>query len=185
MRISQWLLALLACAVLFAPIAMAGGESSVMDDDDDDDEGGEGILGFDTEDLGDPARVLLALTTSIALWKPLFKWLRGPGIEKFNISDPRGFKKKLGKFNRQFMKVHTYLGLATAILGTVHGMGVEWHWTLWLAVLLMWALSITGGLMQWKWPPKEVRKGARLLHMQRAFSIIAIVLLIVGHIIVD
>jgi len=39
--------------------------------------------------------------------------------------------------------------------------------------------------MQWKWPPKEVRKGARLLHMQRAMSVAALVLLVVGHGLVD
>jgi len=39
--------------------------------------------------------------------------------------------------------------------------------------------------MQWRWPPKEVRKGARLLHLQRTLSVIAIVLLLIGHGIVD
>jgi len=45
----------------------------------------------------------------------------------------------------------------------------------------MGVLSISGGLMRWKWPPREVKKGARLLHMQRLLSAVVVILLLVGH----
>ena len=40
-------------------------------------------------------------------------------------------------------------------------------------------------MMRWKWPPREIRRGARLLHLNRSLSIIAVVLLFIGHEIVD
>ena len=57
----------------------------------------------------------------------------------------------------------------------------EGGFLLWTAIALMGLLSVSGGLMRWKWPPREVKKGARLLHMQRLMSAVVVVLLLVGH----
>ena len=173
MTSARWLAALLALLLLAAPVHADGDD----DDDDDDDEEGS-VLGLDGEGLGEAAQVLLVLTLSIVVWKPLFGWLRKGGIEALNIEDARAWKKKLGTFNRRFMKVHTWIAIAMLVAGVL-------IWMLWLAMALMGLLSLAGGMMQWKWPPKEVRKGARLLHMQRAMSVAAIVLLVVGHGLVD
>lgn len=167
--------------LLLIPSALAEEDGDEEEDDDDDD---EKILGVDAEDLGDVALYFLIATLSIAIWKPSFKWLRKNGPKLFN-TEPRPFKKKLGVFNRRFMKVHNWLGVIAAVVGTAHGFVLEWHWTLWAGMAGIWILIFSGSLMQWKWPPKEFRKGARILHMQRAMSIIAIVLLYVGHGIVD
>ena len=169
---------LITLTMLLASLAGCAGD----DDDDADDD--EKILGIDAEGLGDVALYFLIATLSIAIWKPSFKWLRKNGPKLFN-TEPRPFKKKLGVFNRRFMKVHNWLGVIAAFVGTAHGFVLEWHWTLWAGMAGIWILIFSGSLMQWKWPPKEFRKGARLLHMQRALSIIAIVLLYVGHGIVD
>jgi len=170
----RWLFVLSITLLLMTPTAIA--------DDDDDDE--QKILGIEGEDLGDIALYLLVATLLIVVWKPAFFWLRKHGPDRFQ-QEPREFKRKLGVFNRKFMKGHTWVGFAAAIIGTVHGIVLEWHWTLWAGMLCVWILVFSGSMMQWRWPPKEVRKGARLLHMQRTLSIIAIVLLIIGHGVVD
>jgi hypothetical protein len=175
MKSSKVLILLLALMLLLAPGALA-------DDDDDDDD--ETIMGTDAEDLGEVAQILMIGTCSIALWRPSFKWLRKNGPDLFG-KEPRPFKRKLGVFNRYYMKIHNWIGLATVVIGTAHGYVLEWHWTLWVAMGALWALVFSGSLMQWKWPPKEFRKGARLLHMQRSLTIIAIALLLIGHGIVD
>ena len=97
----------------------------------------------------------LIATLSIAIWKPSFKWLRKNGPELFN-AEPRPFKKKLGVFNRRFMKVHNWLGVIAAVVGTAHGFVLEWHWTLWAGMAGIWVLIFSGSLLQWKWPPKRV-----------------------------
>jgi hypothetical protein len=159
-------------------------ENKCEDSDDDDDDDDKEVLGMDGEDLGSGALFLLIATVMIAVWKPTFKWLRKNGSEYFNV-EPRDFKRKLGVYNRKFMKVHNYIGFGCVVVGTIHGYFLEWHWTLWAAMLGLWILVISGSLMQWRWPPKKMRKGARLLHLQRTITIIAIVLLLVGHGIVD
>ena len=153
-------------------------------DDEDDDDSEASVFGVDGEGLGEVAQVLLIATLAIVAWKPAFKWLRANGAELFD-KEPRAFKKSLGVANRRFMRVHTWLGLAMAVIGTVHGYVLEWHWTLWLAMAFLWVLVISGYLMQSKWPPKEFRKGTRLLHMQRLFSGLAIALLLIGHALLD
>jgi len=169
--------------VLFGVLMLLLMPSALADEDEEGDDD-EKILGMDAEDLGEVALYFLVATLSIAVWKPSFKWLRKNGPDLFN-TEPRAFKKKLGVFNRRFMKVHNWLGVIAAVVGTAHGIVLEWHWTLWAGMAGIWILIFSGSLMQWKWPPKEFRKGARILHMQRALSIIAIVLLYVGHGIVD
>ncbi len=153
-------------------------------DSDDEDEDELKILGIDAEDLGNISLYLMVGTLMLILWKPTFIWLRKYGPKRLG-QEPRDFKRKLGVFNRRFMKVHTWLGFGTATIGTIHGFLLEWHWTLWLGMVCVWILVFSGSMMQWKWPTKEFRKGARLLHLQRTFSIIAIILLILGHNILD
>lgn len=175
----QWLVLLILGCLLLSPLVAADG-----DDDEDDDENEATLLGLEGEATGEVAQILLIGTLSIVIWRPLFKWLRAKGPELFD-KEPRAFKKSLGVFNRRYMKAHNWVGLAAAVVGTAHGYVLEWHWTLWLAMVFMWVLVFSGYLLQWKWPPREFRKGARLLHMQRAMSIAAVVLLLVGHAIVD
>lgn len=170
-------LTLVVLLLLLTPTALAHEEK-----DEDEDE--PKILGIEGEDLGNVALYFLIATLAIALWKPAFKWLRKHGPERFD-KEPREFKQKLGVFNRRFMKVHNWIGLGTAVLGTVHGFILEWHWTLWAGMVALWVLVFSGSMMQWRWPPKEMRKGARMLHFQRTLSIVAIILLYVGHVIVD
>ena len=169
--------------VLFGVLMLLLMPSALADEDEEGDDD-EKILGMDAEDLGEVALYFLVATLSIAVWKPSFKWLRKNGPDLFN-TEPRAFKKKLGVFNRRFMKVHNWLGVIAAVVGTAHGIVLEWHWTLWAGMAGIWILIFSGSLMQWKWPPKEFRKGARILHMQRVMSIVAIVLLYVGHGLVD
>ena len=159
--------------------------STLADNDsDEEDEDDSKILGIDAEDLGNISLYLMVGTLIIILWKPTFIWLRKNGPELLG-KEPRDFKRKLGVFNRRFMKVHIWLGFGSATMGTIHGFLLEWHWTLWLGMACVWILVFSGSMMQWKWPTKEFRKGARLLHLQRTLSIIAIILLILGHNILD
>ncbi|MCH1540198.1 MAG: hypothetical protein L7S56_02005 [Candidatus Poseidonia sp.] len=179
MRSLRWSLVLALLLLSLTSTALADGDDG---DDDDDDE--QKVLGIDGEDLGDVALYLLIATLLIVIWKPVFKWLRKNGPELFD-KEPRKFKRKLGVFNRRFMKVHNWIGLGTAVVGTIHGYVLEWHWTLWAGMGALWILVFSGSMMQWRWPPKEFRKGARLLHLQRTLSLVALILLYVGHGIVD
>ena len=52
-------------------------------------------------------------------------------------------------------------------------------------MVFLWLLVVSGGLMMWKTPPQQIRKASRLLHMQRAMSVLAVVLLVIGHALVD
>jgi len=177
--VKRWLFFLTLLLLLRATSVAADG-----DEDDDDDDNDATLLGLDGEGTGDVALWLMVATLSIVAWKPLFKWLRANGSERFN-KEPRAFKKSLGVFNRRYMRAHNWIGLAAVAVGTAHGYVLEWHWTLWAAMAALWFLVVSGYLMQQKWPPKEFRRGARLLHMQRALSVLAVVLLLVGHSIVD
>lgn len=174
----RWLLLLTLVFLLLSPSVMAD------DDEDDEDDDDATLFGLDGEGMGEVALWLMVATLSIVVWKPLFKWLRANGPELFN-KEPRPFKKSLGVFNRRYMRAHNWIGLAAVVLGTAHGYVLEWHWTLWVAMAALWILVVSGYLMQQKWPPKEFRRGARLLHMQRALSVVAVALLLVGHGLVD
>lgn len=174
----RWLLMLTLVLLLLSPSVMAD------DDEDDEDDDDATLFGLDGEGTGEVALWLMVATLSIVVWKPLFKWLRANGPELFN-KEPRPFKKSLGVFNRRYMRAHNWIGFAAVVLGTAHGYVLEWHWTLWVAMAALWILVVSGYLMQQKWPPKEFRRGARLLHMQRALSVVAVALLLVGHGLVD
>ncbi|MFQ3344307.1 MAG: hypothetical protein ACKVI6_06470 [Candidatus Poseidoniales archaeon] len=172
MRRIRWHMILALVLLLMTPTTLADG------DDDDDDE--QRILGIEGEDLGSIALYLLIATLMIVIWKPVFKWLRKYGPGHFD-KEPREFKRKLGVFNRRFMKIHNWIGFGTAAVGTIHGIVLEWHWTLWAGMAALWILVFSGSMMQWRWPPKEMRKGARLLHLQRTMTVVAVVLLLIGH----
>lgn len=171
----SFLLFLVIASVFLVSVASADGPRDRDDDGED-----VTIAGIEAEGLGTVAQVLMIGTMLIIAWKPAFKWLRTHGPDLFG-KEPQAFKKSLGVFNRRFMRVHNWIGFIAVLIGTVHGYVLEWHWTLWLAMACLWILVLSGSIMQWKWPPKEFRKGARLLHMQRAMSIVAIILLVIGH----
>ncbi|MGA0352450.1 MAG: hypothetical protein ACO3NY_02235 [Poseidonia sp.] len=172
--------ALLVVLFLLVPMTVASADGDVDDEEDDEAQ----VFGLDAEGLGEVAQWLMVGTLLIVVWKPLFKWLRTNGAERFGV-EARPFKKKLGVFNRRFMRVHVWIGLGAVVLGTVHGYVLEWHWTLWVAMLFLWLLVVSGGLMMWKTPPRQIRKASRLLHMQRAMSVLAVALLLIGHALVD
>lgn len=172
--------ALLVVLFLLVPMTVASADGDVDDEEDDEAQ----VFGLDAEGLGEVAQWLMVGTLLIVVWKPLFKWLRTNSPERFGV-EARPFKKKLGVFNRRFMRVHVWIGLGAVVLGTVHGYVLEWHWTLWVAMLFLWLLVVSGGLMMWKTPPRQIRKASRLLHMQRAMSVLAVALLLVGHALVD
>jgi len=175
---NRWYLLLIMILVLM-PSTFVSADDDVDEDDDE-----ASVLGLDAEGLGEVAQWLMVGTLLIVVWKPLFKWLRTNGPERFGV-EARPFKKKLGVFNRRFMRVHVWIGLAAVVLGTVHGYVLEWHWSLWLAMFFLWMLVVSGALMMWKKPPKQIRKASRLLHMQRAMSVLAVALLLIGHALVD
>ena len=178
------LFALFLLSCLFFPSVSAAFD----DDDDDDDDGGDddNELG---EDLGNISQILLIATISLVAWKPAHIWVRKTGLEKygnkFAITDHKAFKKKLTKINKWMSIFHLWVGVGAVVTGLVHGLmteGVKLESSLvWLGWLGMLFMSILGGLMQWKWPPKKVRKGARLLHSQRIILVLTIILLVIGH----
>jgi len=181
MRRTWMLLAALSVMLVLGTAGADGDDDDRGDDREDDD---ITVLGLEAEGLGEVAQWLLIATLSIVIWKPLFGWLRKNGPELFN-KEARPFKKSLGVFNRRFMRVHNWIGLAAVVIGTIHGYVLEWHWTLWAAMAMLWLLVVSGSMMQWKFPPKEVRKGMRLLHMQRGMSVLAVAFLLIGHNLVD
>lgn len=158
--------------------------SVLADDDESDDDDEVTLLGIEADSWGSASLYLLIGTVLIVGWKPTFRWLRVNGAERFD-QEPREFKQKLGVFNRRFMRTHNWLGMSAVVIGTLHGIVLDWHWTLWAGLASLWFLVISGSLMQWKWPPKSVRRGGRLLHMQRTFTVVAITMLLIGHEIVD
>lgn len=163
-----------AIAIMIALLVVTG--VATADDDDDDD----GILGDAGEDLGTAAAWGLAFSTTIILWKPGLKYIRA-NADKF-VEDERWLKKKLGKANRWYLKIHYWIGAGAVLVGFIHGVAMNrWEilfWGGWVGMLFM---SITGSLLLWKWPPRKVKKGARLLHAQRAVMVITIILLYVSH----
>ena len=166
-----------AIAALVALLLVAG---TVTADDDDDDDDDDGFLGDASEGLGTAAAWGLAFSTTIIIWKPGLKYIRA-NADKI-VEDGRWLKKKLGKANRWYLKIHYWVGAAAVLVGFIHGVAMnKWEvlfWGGWVGMLFM---SITGSLLLWKWPPRKVKKGARLLHAQRAVLVITMVLLFVSH----
>lgn len=175
---------LLLCSLLLLLPSVAADE----DEKDDDDEKDGRFEDFG-EGLGEISRNLLIATLVLILWKPAHLWLHKSGIkkhaERLGITDVRHAKKGLKKVNGWMMRMHLIVGVGAVIAGFLHGIMVTGLdaktivvWAGWTGLLVM---SILGGLMQWKWPPREVRKGARLLHSQRIMLVITIALLGIGH----
>ncbi|HIG19397.1 MAG: hypothetical protein CXT67_03690 [Methanobacteriota archaeon] len=164
-----------AIAALVALLLVAG--TVTADDDDDDD---DGILGDTGKGLGTAAAWGLAFSTTIIIWKPGLKYIRA-NADKI-VEDGLWLKKELGKANRWYLKIHYWVGASAVLVGFIHGVSMnKWEvlfWGGWVGMLFM---SVTGSLLLWKWPPRKVKKGARLLHAQRAVLVITIVLLFVSH----
>ncbi|MDG1556833.1 MAG: hypothetical protein P8Q98_03430 [Candidatus Poseidoniaceae archaeon] len=179
MRFQQVFFLLAATVLILSMSVMADVDDNENEDDDE-----VTLLGIEAESWGSASLYLLVATVLIVGWKPTFRWLRVHGAERFD-QEPREFKRKLGVFNRRFMRTHNWLGMSAVVIGTLHGIVLEWHWTLWVGLASLWLLVISGSLMQWKWPPKSFRRGGRLLHMQRTFTVVAIIMLLIGHQILD
>lgn len=166
---------LLTMVLLFSPLAAA-------DDDDDDDDDGWGEDGG--EGLGVASAWLLGLSMTIVVWKPALKYIRKNADAI--VADGRWLKKELGKANRWYLKAHYWIGTFAVLTGLVHGIAMDkWEWMFWAAWGGMALMSISGALLLWKWPPREVKKGARMLHAQRALLVVTVILLIVSHEVFD
>jgi hypothetical protein len=181
----RWCLVL--ALLLLLPTALADGDDDHGDDDHDDDE--QKILGMDGDDLGELAKSLLIATIVLIAWKPLHIWLQKTGLkknaERWGIKDLKASKKKLLRFNKWMLRIHIVVGTAATTVGFIHGIYSQmpdWEssaaWAGWVGLL---AMSVLGGLIMWKWPPKAIKKRARALHTQRALLIITIILLVAGH----
>lgn len=156
-----------------SPVAALSDDDDDADDEDDDDEFED--LG---EDVGTVSAWLLGLTLVYFGWKRVLPTIRN----HLKQTEQKDRLKSLNTWNKKAIPLHTLLGVAALVTGTIHGLMMdEDALILWVAVALMGVLSISGGLMRWKWPPKEVKKGARLLHMQRMLSAAVVILLLVGH----
>ncbi|MCS5537452.1 MAG: hypothetical protein NZ770_05050 [Candidatus Poseidoniaceae archaeon] len=171
-----------------APILIAkySPDSGKMSDDDGDDNGGDDDDDDNPwedggESLGTAALVFLILTLSIVLWKPGVKLARKHLPDKLEMEN-RLVKKNIGIANRWFMKIHDWLGFGAALIGTLHGLLMDdWGLEFWIPMGGFWVLVTSGYLMRVKWPPKQVRKGARLLHMQRFIAIVSVIVLFIAH----
>ena len=179
-KLKNSLLLLFVLFVFLTPSVSADGDDEDKGDDDDD--------GFG-EYLGELAKSLLIATIVLIAWKPLHLWLQKTGIktnaQRWRITDIKVAKKKLLRFNKWMLRIHIIVGSAATIVGLIHGIASQmpdWEssaaWAGWLGLL---AMSVLGGLIMWKWPPKAVKKRARALHTQRALLIITIILLVAGH----
>ena len=159
--------------LLASPVAALSDDDDDADDEDDDDEFED--LG---EEVGTVSAWLLGLTLVYFGWKRVLPTIR----KHLKQTDQKDHLKSLNTWNKKAIPLHTLLGVAALVTGTIHGLMMdEDALILWVAVALMGVLSISGGLMRWKWPPKKVKKGARLLHMQRLLSAAVVILLLVGH----
>lgn len=155
------------------------------DEDEDEDQGRDGPLEDLAEGAGSVAAWLLGLSVVIIPWKLGYAWLRKEGLVKLGFPD-REHRQMLTKGNRWFMRIHQWIGWGALVLGLTHGLFIdEQHWMLWLGLAGMGAMSIAGALMTWKWPPRSVKKGARIVHVQRVLLVATIALLLIGHQLVD
>jgi len=159
--------------LLASPVAALSADDDDADDEADDDEFED--LG---EDVGTVSAWLLGLTLVYFGWKRVLPTIR----KHLKQTEQKDRLKSLNTWNKKAIPLHTLLGVAALVTGTIHGLMMdEDALILWVAVALLGVLSISGGLMRWKWPPKKVKKGARLLHMQRLLSAAVVILLLVGH----
>lgn len=165
-----------ALLVAIGLLLIASPATAQVDDDDlDEDEDGLEDLG---EDIGTVSAWLLGLTLAYFAWKRLLPVAR----KQLKDKQQKDRLKRLNSLNKKAIPVHTILGVAALVTGIAHGLMVGGGpLMLWVAVVLMGVLSVSGGLMRWRWPPREIKRGARLLHMQRLLSVAVVILLLVGH----
>ena len=176
-----WLIILLwALTIAFAPSVVADDHDEDEDEVEDEDEDEDDDDRFEDagESLGEISAWLLGLTLAYFGWKRILPPIR----KQLKAAEQKEQLKRLNSWNKRAIPVHTLLGTAAIATGFIHGLMMDdSHPTLWIAIFLMGVLSVSGGLMRWKWPPREVKKGARLLHMQRLLSIVVVILLLLGH----
>ena len=173
LRLLKILSMTLGLLLLASPVAALSDDDDEDDADVDDDEFED--IG---EDLGTVSAWLLGLTLAYFGWKRVLPTIR----KHLKQTEQKDRLKSLNTWNKKVLPIHTLLGVAALVTGTIHGLIMdEDTLILWIAVALMGVLSISGGLMRWKWSPREVKKGARLLHMQRLLSAGVVILLLVGH----
>jgi len=169
-----------ALSIALGLLLLASPVAALSDDDDDEDEDEDDEDEFEDigEDVGTVSAWLLGLTLAYFGWKRVLPTIR----KHLKQTEQKDRLKSLNTWNKKVLPLHTLLGVAALVTGTIHGLMMdEDALILWIAVALMGVLSISGGLMRWKWPPREVKKGARLLHMQRLLSAVVVILLLVGH----
>lgn len=163
-----------ALSIALGLLLLASPVAALSDEDEDDEDEFEDI----GEDVGTVSAWLLGLTLAYFGWKRVLPTIR----KHLKQTEQKDRLKSLNTWNKKVLPIHTLLGVAALVTGTIHGLMMdEDALILWIAVALMGVLSISGGLMRWKWPPREVKKGARLLHMQRLLSGAVVILLLVGH----
>ena len=158
-------------ALLLLPVTVAQDDEEEREDEgeDDDDRG---------EALGTAALVaLVAVGATAAVNLARRRWLL-PAL--------KGRKDALATTMRLHRKVwlpiHLVTGLATLVLGIVHGLAEEHgNWMLWTSMGAFGFLTAGGSILAWKWTPAKVRKGVYLLHTQQVLFVATLVLLLLGH----
>ena len=176
--VNQRLMAVLLLGVLIiVPLTVYADRGMPHDDGDH-----PMIFGVEAKMLGEIARNFMIFSVTVMVWKPAFIYMNKNANQLFET--PKESKKKLKRVDTLYMRLHYWISFAAVVIGGLHGYGSMekdngWmYWAGWAGMVLM---SLTGALMLWKWPPKKVRKGSRMLHTQRVVLILTIVLLFVAH----
>lgn len=170
-----WVVAF-ALLALLAPGALAGDEDGPEREDGDEDEGEGG------EALGVAAAVALGLTggtavANLARRKVLLPRLRG---------NKEAIVLTMQLHRKAWLPTHLVAGVATVVLGTLHGLAEEHgNALLWASMVVFGFLAAGGALLAWKWTPATVRKGVYLLHTQQVVFLANLVLLVAGHAVGD
>ena len=171
MRLAAWALA----ALLALPGASAQEDEDGREGEGDDDgEGGEG--------LGTAALVALAAVGATAgLNLARRRWLL-PALK--GRKDALAATMRLHR--KVWLPVHLVTGLATLVLGVLHGLAEEHgNWMLWTSMGAFGFLIAGGAVLAWKWTPAKVRKGVYLLHTQQLLFLGTLALLWIGHAVGD
>jgi hypothetical protein len=160
---------ILLVAFLLVPAA-AGQEEGEGQGEDDEGEGGE-ALGF-------AALVALVAVGATALLNlARRRWLL-PLLK----GNKEALVRTMRLHRKVWLPVHLVTGVATVVLGTLHGLAEEeGNWMLWASMASFGFLTAGGAILAWKWTPATIRKGVYLLHTQQLLFIATLVLLWVGH----
>ena len=138
--------------------------------EDDEDEGGEG--------LGVAAAVALGVTGGTAVANLARRKILLPRLK----GNKEALLLTMQLHRKAWLPTHLLAGVATVVLGTLHGLAVEeGNVLLWTSMVLFGFLAVGGAVLAWKWTPATVRKGVYLLHSQQVVFLANIVLLVAGH----